>query len=166
MLGIFTCAWSSSRLHTAIDFEKNSKEIFFVKLIYSRKFREMPELINFTNFFAFFGGFQGTVPCFVQINSSTKLSFASLLPHHHTRWEYLEGKNGTGKKTATQNSVRLTHHTLGGLLPGSSIFIIFGGKNWDHYFVLRECLKYYDKIYSNFEKIRQSFRSEIQKKNL
>ena len=68
------------------------------------------------------------------------------------------------KKTATQNSVRLTHHTLGGLLPGSSIFIIFGGKNWDHYFVLRECLKYYDKIYSNFEKIRQSFRSEIQKK--
>ena len=136
-----------------------------MKLIYSCKFREMPELNQFHEFFRLFWGISGsTVPCFVQINSSTKLSFASLLPHHHTRWEYLEGKNGTGKKTATQNSVRLTHHTLGGLLPGSSIFTIFGGKNWDHYFVLRECLKYYDKIYSNFEKIRQSFRSEIQKK--
>jgi len=36
---------------------KNSKEFFFFKLIYSRKFREIPELINFTNFFAFLGGF-------------------------------------------------------------------------------------------------------------
>ena len=68
------------------------------------------------------------------------------------------------KKTATQNSVRLTHHTLGGLLPDFSIFIIFRGKNWNHYFVLRNaCLEYYDKIYSNLGKILQLIRSEILK---